>query len=240
MVLGGACLYIGEAVEDEWLWRGGEYDKLVNLRAGFDLSYFESQLGTPTVSRGYRGYEESAFKGRGYWVQTISRSGAVVLYAITACDQSFHPTFSPIGTGLMVELNRSRLADVAPANSGFSYDYFVGATAPPLFYEGLYAGFSGYYKTFLWGWNSVCDKAGDSHLAPPTNAAPRGSTAMLDTRHDRFREETQINTYAETAPATFPEQPEGRERLSALPPVNLHQTHGFSVGPSRLSLQLAR
>lgn len=229
-----------DTVEDQWLWRGDEYNKLTGLRAGFDLGYFESQLGTPTVTGGFRGYQESAFKGRGYWVQTISRDRSVLLYAVTSCDKSFHPTFRPIGSDLRVELNRSHLADVAPADSGLAYDYyFFGATAPPVSYEGFYSRFSGYYKTFLWGWNSVCDKPGDTHLLPPETSPRRGFTSELGSDHEKFRQVTPVNTYAETAPATHPE-PVGAGALSALNPINLHRMHDFRVGPSRISLQLAR
>jgi hypothetical protein len=52
VVLGGAVLYIVHTVEDEWLWRGAEYDKLTSLRAGFNLTYFEDQLGRPGFGSG--------------------------------------------------------------------------------------------------------------------------------------------------------------------------------------------
>ncbi len=236
VVLGGAVLYVVKAAEDQWLWRGDEYDKLTALRAGFDLSYFESQLGTPTVTRSFRGYQESAFKGRGYWVQTISRGEAILLYAVTSCDKNFHPTFVPLGSDLRVELNRSDLADIGTSDSDFAYDYFVGATAPSLFYEGVYSGFSGYYKTFLWGWNSVCLAQDEELIAPPLGLSPRGSTSKQGSRHEQFRRETLVNTYAETAPATFPGSTD-EGTLSALRPINLHAMHGFYVGPSRVSLQ---
>lgn len=236
-MLGSAVLYVAKSAEDKWLWRGDEYDKLTGLRAGFDLSYFESQLGTPTITRSFQGYQESAFKGRSYWVQTVSQGEAVLLYAVTSCDKSFHPIFRPIGTDFQVELNRSYLPDVAPSSSSLAYDYFVGATAPTLFYEGIYSGFSGYYKTFLWGWNSICYEQGEELVVPPQGSAPRGRTAQLDPRLEEFRRETDINTYAETAPATFPESASGDDGLSALSPINLHRMHGFYVGPSRVSLQ---
>jgi hypothetical protein len=237
VVLGSAALYVVENAEDQWLWRGDEYNKLTGLRAGFDLSYFESQLGTPTVTRSFRGHQESIFKGRAYWVQTISRGEAVLLYAVTSCDKSFHPTFAPIGSDLQVELNRSQLADVATSEHSLTYDYFVGATAPSLFYEGIYSGFSGYYKTFLWGWNSVCHTQDEELIAPPFGSTPRGLTSSQGSYLEQFRQESLVNTYAETAPATFP-RPGVGGTLSAQSPINLHQMHGFSVGPSRVSLQL--
>lgn len=234
VVLGGAVLYVAENVEDQWLWRDDEYKKLAGLRAGFDLSYFESQLGTPTVTRSLHGYQESAFKGRAHWVQTISRGEAVLLYAVTSCDTAFHPTFRLPGGDLPIKLNRSHLADIGGSHSSFTYDYFVGATAPTLFYEGVYTGFSGYYKTFLWGWNSICAEQGDDLAFPPDGSAPRGQTSKHGTAAlNGFRDATPINTYAETAPLL----PPGKDSVSALNPINLHSFKGFYIGPSRVSLQ---
>jgi hypothetical protein len=235
-VLGGAVLYVAKSVEDKWLWRGGEYDKLTGLRAGFDLSFFKSQLGTPTVTRSFRGYRESAFRGRGYWVQTISRGGAVQLYAVTSCERSFHPTFLPLGSDLPVELNRSHLADIAPASESLVFDYFVGVTAPTLFYEGLYGGFGGIYKTYAWGWNSVCGGP-DKGMATPNAAAKNlGMTTELTPSLEDVRRDALVNTYVETAPATFP-GPDGSLALDTDRQPNLHQLHGFYVGPSWVLLQ---
>ncbi|HXR61694.1 MAG TPA: hypothetical protein VN732_10230, partial [Solirubrobacterales bacterium] len=95
---------------------------------------------------------------------------------------------------------------------------------------------SGYYKTFLWGWNSICFEQGDEFTAPPEGSAPRGRTSKLEPGLKKFREATLVNTYGETAPLIFPEG-SGKDALAAVSPVNLHIMHGFYVGPSRVSLQ---
>lgn len=235
-MLGGAVLYVAKSVEDKWLWRGGEYDKLTGLRAGFDFSFFKSQLGTPTVTRVYRGYQESAFRGRGYWVQTISRGGAVQLYAVTSCEKAFHPTFRLLGGDLPIELNRSHLADIAPPGEIIAFDYFVGVTAPTLFYEGLYGGFGGYYKTFAWGWNSVCGGVDEEMAMPNAAARNSGLTSDLTPSLEEVRKDAPVNTYVETAPATFP-GPGGSLALDTDKRPNLHLLRGFYVGPSWVLLQ---
>lgn len=74
LVFASAGIFIVERATATWFWRGGEYDKLTSLRAGFDLRYFEDQLGPPFTSRVSGGYRESGFKGRDYRVQAISRT----------------------------------------------------------------------------------------------------------------------------------------------------------------------
>ena len=72
-----------------------ESAKLDKLRAGFDIETFRDVLGAPVFRRARRNGSllESSFRGRDYWVQTISdKQGAVNAFAVTSCDENFRPT----------------------------------------------------------------------------------------------------------------------------------------------------
>lgn len=192
----GAALYVGRAIEDHWFWRSNEYTKLDRLRAGFNLEYFERLLGPPIVTRNVSGFAEKAFRGRGYWVKTISRGKTVDLYSVTACDTSFAPT---IGFGSNLTLNRTTLADISRQPQELIHDYRVGVTAPTFLFEGAYTGFSGYYKVVFWGFNGICPQTSDpswfSFLPRKRSGSTKTSAGALASR-----KKVVINTYGETAP----------------------------------------
>lgn len=240
LVFVGAGIFVVERATATWFWRGAEYDKLSSLRAGFDLRYFEDRLGLPFASRTSQGYLENGFKGRDYWVQTISRHGTVELYAVTTCDRDFHPTFTIAGSDLEIELNRDHLADVLP-NADIAYDYSIGASAPSLFYEAIYGGTGGFYKTSLWGLSSLCGFP-EGLNTPNVGRDHSGYTSQLDAEGEAFRESAPINTFAETAPAVGDSQP---SHFGIEPPgtpigravINLYRFGNFYIGPDRVLLQ---
>ena len=240
LVFVSAAIFVVERATATWFWRSAEYDKISSLRAGFDLRYFEDRLGLPFASRTSGGYVENGFKGRNYWVQTISRHGTVELYAVTTCDKSFHPTFTIAGSGIEVELNRDHLADVLP-KAQIAYDYSIGASAPSLLYEAIYGGTSGFYKTSLWGLSSLCEFQKGLDI-PDLTQSHSGFTSELGREGETFREEAVINTFAETAPAVGKAQPsnfgiEPPESPAEASVINLYHFGDFYIGPDRVLLQ---
>ena len=238
VVVSGAGLYVSRAVEHEWFWRTGEYDKLTRLRAGFDLRYFEDQLGTPVVSRVTRqapGYRESAFRGRGYWVETVSHAGVVELYAVTSCDRSFKPTFTIQGSDTPVTLNSSTLADVDVDDRYLGFSYLLGASAPTVAYEYLPGYLGGYYKTFIWGFNGLCGFPSGLHF--PAQRPNEGIVSNLRPSAEKFREQAVVNTFAETAPGVPLERRGHRHPYPVLGELELRQFHGFYIGPDRVITQ---
>lgn len=242
LVFIGAGIFVIERATATWFWRGGEYDKLTSLRAGFDLRYFEDQLGPPFASRTSNGYRENGFRGRDYWVQTISRSGTVQLYAVTSCDKSFHPTFTVAGTDIEVELNRDHFADLLPGTE-IAFDYSIGASAPSLFYEAIYGGADGFYKTTLWGLSSLCGLPPEDLDVPELGRINSGYTSRLGSRWMEFRRHAVINTFAESAPAVDGAQPSnfgigiGNSYRRGGSAVELYQFGSFYIGPDRVMLQ---
>jgi len=236
LVFASAGIFILERATATWFWRGGEYDKLTSLRAGFDLRYFEDQLGPPFTSRVSGGYRESGFKGRDYWVQTISRDGIVQLYAVTSCDRSFHPTFTLAGTNVEIELNRDHFTDVIPG-ADLPFDYSIGVTAPSLFYEAAYGGMSSFYKTTLWGVSSLCGPP--DHLGD-LGRIHSGDTSELDQGGQAFRRLEVVNTFAESAPGVGGPPPSrfginsGQRGKSV---VQLYRFGDFYIGPDQVLLQ---
>lgn len=209
-------------------WRSVEYSKLEGLQAGFAISRFNGVLGQPLFRRPvsqmsphpfgprhprYRGWTESTFVGRDYWVQAVAdATGSVVVYAVTSCDSSFTPTFRAPYGAFSVKLRVSTFDDVVPwrkAQDLFAEAYDSGATGNNFILEFLSGGNPLDYKSFAWGVNDACGDwfaaDGRSRYSPklpsPTpglldyvGRTVRGGPAMMG-----FRKATTVNTYAEAA-----------------------------------------
>jgi hypothetical protein len=207
-VLTLALLDVYDRYDRRFNWREREYAKLEGLRAGFQLERFRDALGTPVFRRAARNGSllESSFRGRDYWVQTISdRQGAVKAFAVTSCDESFRPTLvGPVD--LRVTLQQSTLASVA-GDDAFPPDVDVvlaiGTTANTFLFDVLYGGNPTLYKSVAWGANDAC----------PPPLATRAARLLRErglfdfrgsvTRRPVLREIqplVTVNTYAETAP----------------------------------------
>lgn len=272
-VVAGAAIYVGKAVDHQWFWRGDAYQKLTSLEAGYTQRAFEARLGAPVFSRAvpvrpysyfrrnwpfpavavtsyvtpsiHATYRESTFRGRGYWVQTISDpDGTVVEYVVTACDKQFKPTFKTTASSLpKLTLGETTLADIpselpAYANSGtasgwaFLYEFLIGGTAE-------------LNKSYLWGVNDICpnsrrdfNKYFDSGLGKVLdhNGGYPGFgplTASQKSGLRQVRQEAVINTYGETAPGSEFVRV-GRDRT--FPTGSAPFVH---TGPDRLLIQTA-
>jgi hypothetical protein len=224
IVVTGAALYVGHAVQREWFWRGGEYDRLARLKAGFDLRYFEEQLGRPVFIRhASDGYTESTFRGRDFWVQAIGHHGEVNLYAVTSCNGDFQPTFPiPSEPGSPVKLESSTLASVDIERA--SYDFILGASNFH-FFEGVYGALEGSYKDYLWGVTNTCNGSEAVEALPSydeiSRSNSRGESAEDIPVYKSFRENAKVNTFAELT--------SGTPRLSS---SGLFEFHGFVIGPN--------
>lgn len=195
-------------------WRSQIEAELTGLHAGFTDSHFRQVLGQPLVLDESENHQfiERIFKGRGFWVQTISSTdGTVDLYDATVCDQSLRPTFDLVGVGPEM-LNRSTFAHFT-GRVQIDYDYQIGvASADPFMLEDEYQGGAADYVTYLWGVSSVCDP--QAHwLLPLVRAYPsleNGLPSVVN-HHDlvALRQHVVANTFGETAPFFY---------LSQLPP----------------------
>jgi hypothetical protein len=191
-------------------WQSQEAGRVESLSAGYSLQVFESALGVPLLVRRSSSFTEDTFRGRGYWVQAVSdRAGTVVLFAVTVCDETLHPTFSSQG-GPTVTLGHSTFAAVfraRPGAFGLRVDYQrSGATANSHFYEVAYGGNPGNYKSFAWGVDDACPSW-------PTEEEALYKRGLFDWSRSfrftgpittpsiqRFRHSVVVNTYAESAP----------------------------------------
>jgi hypothetical protein len=228
-IIGGAVQTV-EWVGETFFWRHGEYEKLQRLQAGFTLSRFESELGSPTFARVRRrsarsGREErrlltagvspvlreTVFRGRDYWVQAVSNAdGSVLMWSVTSCDEEFRPTFKfpTLAGSAEVTLQESKLSAVYPREEGRDVraHYLQGATGTALYYEQTYTGNPGNYQSFAWGWGDGC---GDAQVAAlydrvgyPKLERGRYGGLVRDVNRStaRFRDRAAANSYAETAP----------------------------------------
>jgi hypothetical protein len=197
-------------------WRPAEYRRLTGLKAGYTIAKFYEVLGTPLFSRpAGRGLTESTFRGRAYWVQTISNAeGTVTIYAVTSCSADFNPRFivplagKPLAS---VTLNRTVSANVLPTRDQGSIraDYQgPSATRDIYFYDTWYGANPGYYKSFAWGVNDACPGWYRGYLARshkhffPDYGLGHFHGRVLDGGPSvaRFRASVPVDTYAETAP----------------------------------------
>jgi hypothetical protein len=232
-----AGFVVGDAVtrfhgwfDHRFEWRDAEYRKLTSLQAGFTLAKFRAELGEPLFQRAVsdtvpqpfarknrsrQGFTESTFRGRDYWVQTISAQGGTVLsYAVTSCDAQFRPTFTGPFHSFSLTLNKSTFDDVVPWKRarGLLSTYFPsGATANSFFYDVMYGGNPLDYKSFAWGLDDACpgwfpyyESLYKRKLIPFGKGwSFHGSTRRGDGQVMRFRQTATINTYAETAPTAW-------------------------------------
>jgi len=210
-VVASAAIYVARTYHQKVLWRNDVYAKLTSLKAGFDLAYFKEVLGPPVFSRSRKtGFTESTFQGHGFWVQALSNRKIVKLYAITACEDAFQPTFTIPGLGYKVTLNKSSFADVLRLDNERSgnaiFDYrFSGALISSYFYEAVAGGDPAYDKDYFWGISDACPdwgKGPTERLAVQLAGFPgcRGRTTKRDPLLQKFRRVATVNTYAETAP----------------------------------------
>jgi hypothetical protein len=191
-------------------WQTTESNVIASLSAGYSLEIFKSHLGVPLLVRRAGPLIEDTFKRRGYWVQTVSDPGGTVqMFAVTVCDDSFHPHFeSQVGPSLT--LGVSTLASVGRQLKFFrpESDYQLsGATANSFFYEVEYGGNPGNYKNWAWGIDDACpswpneqERFYKQGLFAGFGNIFRPRVAVSAPRIQRFRRAAVINTYAETAP----------------------------------------
>lgn len=194
-------------------WRTAEYRKLDSLIAGFSLEQFKTTLGSPIFVQVARKSHlvESTFRGRGFWVQTISdNDGVVRSYAVTSCSRTFRPSFR-LGTELLV-LQQTTFAEVARQfGGGVVVDYFLsGATANSYFLESFYGGNPTNYKTYGWGIDDACPARSDPYgyfgHRRPLFQEYHGELSGLPRVAREFRAAAAVNTYVETAPGADIEQ----------------------------------
>jgi hypothetical protein len=201
-----------------------QYGRLTSFRAGMTASYLESKIGPPILSQRWPNGTliDKTYRGNNYYVEAVQdASDTVKLFAVTSCDPGFHPAFRT-PSGKAVTLQESTFADVSePGVTTVSY-FLSGATAPSYFFESIYEGNPGLYKTWIVGVNDSCEwrfKPGYAGPEPPFDAAQSfrygvkfdtsggsGETTFQQWQNlpevAAFRSSTFVNTYAETDAGT--------------------------------------
>jgi hypothetical protein len=206
--------------EDTFDWRAKDYARLTGLRAGFALPQFEHTLGTPLFVRiaPHTHLREETFRGHGYWAQTLSdEHGSVVLYAVTACEPGFRPTFTlPPYEGKPAHVTLGQTVPAAVL-SGFrrklvKADYFLSTATADIYAYDVWAGANpGFYKTYVWGLNDACpgfyrylEGLRRRRLIPGyAESHYSGYVASAGPAIMRFRSKVPANTYAETEPLNY-------------------------------------
>ena len=189
-------------------WRKHEYARLHSLHAGYTERKFEASLGAPAFHNVKRNWTENTFRGRDYWLQTVTRRGStrVVYFSVLSCSKSFNPTFQLPDT-TKITLNKMTLRQVGDA-ADFA-DYFApGATANAHFYDLLQGANPTNYKSYAWGFDDAClnMKSWTAFLTKPFLKAvgfagqyqgdPLGGGPAIQ----GFRKRIPVNMYAETSP----------------------------------------
>lgn len=200
-------------------WQPKVEQELTGLHAGYNVAFFRQVLGVPILAQATsRGYAEDVFKGRGFWVETLTKgSSEVQFYSVTVCDPSIRPQFYMPNTGT-VTLNQSTLSSITSV-AQYSY-WFTGmqGTDSPSMKEFAYAGAAGGYRTFMWGLSSACDDSvtqmGGLETSFPALDHPKIPKHQLA----EIRKIAIANVYGETAPGVeISDLPNNPEELGVNP-----------------------
>jgi hypothetical protein len=228
VVLADATINVVRFVDHQVLWRDEEYEKLERLKAGFSFEVFDETLGAPVFVRDRGQVRERTYKGRDYWVQTVSGSdGVVTLYSVTSCDEDFKPEFSIAGgsengtSDSKIQLHESEAGSVIADSTHTRLNFFYsGATANSRFLTTWSSGNPSNYKAYAWGYTDPCE--GD-RLPPRVEALGDdglfyGSVDEAPRSVRDFGNRVSVNTFAETAPLKSLSAAEGP----------------FQIGPDRI------
>ena len=207
IIIGNTIQQARDFYSDTFRWREHEYSKIAKLSAGISSEKVKETLGSPLFVRKSKDglLTESSFRGRDYWVQTISdSSGTVKLLAVTACDDDFKPEIqSPVGR---IVLNESRFDSTNKTPLAVRY-FLSGATANSFFYDEYNLGNPGFYKTYLIGIDDACPALANYALDlahqgqwpfAMQNAYEAAPYSATDEIVAAFRVNSIVNTYAET------------------------------------------
>lgn len=231
IVILSATINVVRWAEEQLDWRDQEYKTLTSLKAGFDVRYFEDQLGRPIFTRHSKdGFVEYTFRGHDYWAQAIAHQGAVVVYAVTSCSEDFQPAFViPGAPSQTITLRQTKLGDIQ--DRGSAYEYILGANIYH-FFDGTYGALPGHYKSYAWGASTTCGEASfvqGFHPLMLDRSDFQGDIADMPAPLRKFRAGELVNTFVETAPfASLWEPREGSFHM------NLGEFHEFTLGPSPL------
>lgn len=186
-------------------WRSEEQATINQLSAAISISKFQEMLGAPLFLRKSGVYEEYVFKRQGYWVQAITdNQGAVALYAVTSCDDTFKPLIRNNPAGKSIQLRETTFKEVYDGGEPELHYFVSGATANSYLIEEAYLANPGNYQTIFWGYNDACSNEWDEEIG----LAELGSYLMehgsrIDTKQsviDNFRSRNTFNTFAVSAP----------------------------------------
>lgn len=192
---------------DKFLWRGDEYAKIQQLRAGDSTDFLDDLLGPPLLVRKSKdqAYTERNYRERDYWVQAIADGvGTVKFLAITACDSSFQPTItSPIST---VTLNRSTFTSIGTPRK---LRYHSSAGSLGTWFDEYGPGNPAFYKSYFFGLSDACPMVAFAYdyIERSLHSVAGQDGVEFDasnTAVEDFRRNSIINTYAETDVDTDP------------------------------------
>jgi hypothetical protein len=227
----GAIYTLGHGLwswyDHAYRWRNHEYIRLHSLHAGYTERKFEESLGAPAFHNVKGDWTENTFRGRDYWLQTVTRRGSarVVYFSVLSCSKSFNPTFQ-LPDATKITLNGMALSQVGDS-SDFA-DYFApGATANAHFYDILQGSNPTNYKSYAWGFDDAClnMKPWTAFLTKPFLKAVgfagvyQGDPLAGGPAIQGFRKRIPVNMYAETSP------------------FDDFATGAFQVGPDRILIR---
>jgi hypothetical protein len=206
--------------QQEVQWKQQQYKTIRSLHAGTNLSAFKSALGEPVHQRESRDerFIQHIFKGREFWVQTISNKNTetVLAFGLTACDDLKPVRDSRIA---QAKLRESTLASLSPVvgssrQSPSQLYYFDGARRA-YFFDVYYGGPHTGYMTYYFGLNPlVCDQYDDLMSSVALEALKKGHDWFglpqpydeSDEELSKFRRGVVINTFVETAAEVTPSE----------------------------------
>jgi hypothetical protein len=231
--------------KSDFQWQRSSAKLLEALHAGYSLQFFTQKLGVAEIVHSTsRGYLESIYQGRGYWVEALTRDNSEVrFFSVTVCNRSITPRFDMSGVGV-VTLNESTLDSVA---SSAQYNYWfsgLGGWDSPTMKEFDYGGFQGGYRTFMWGLSSACSDSVNQMLSLQNKYPDLGFKPLSSHELSQIRSRAVTNLYGETAPEVLiTDLPNDPEELGVNPTaVNLAEPFfgsGRSEGGSMSSCNLS-
>jgi hypothetical protein len=213
--------------KSDFQWQRSTANLLESLHAGYSLPFFTQQLGVPAIVHSTsRGYLESIYQGRGFWVEALTKDNSEVkFFSVTVCNRSITPKFDMPGVGV-VTLNESTLKSVTPSAQ---YDYWFGGLGgwdSPTMKEFDYGGFQGGYRTFMWGLSSACNESVNEMLSLQRTYPDLGFKKLSNHELSLIRNRAVTNLYGETAPEVLiTDLPNDPEELGVNPTaVNLAES----------------
>lgn len=203
----------GEVPEDRVINATTEYSKIRRLAAGVQISLFQDVLGKESfINKLSNDIIEYVFVNPLYYVEAATdTNNNVVFFSITTRESNFNPKFEfgpwykDVDQSLVVELGKSKYADLASAfrNDPIYAEYSAGVNEF-YYYESYYVGRPGNYQTYIFSTNQAGAEPNwplmEQRQGKIDNTTIYSHEVIEDQEWIDYRENSTINTLTITSP----------------------------------------